>query len=109
YPLQSKVFHQPFDRASGHMPATMRVGFTVEHDVHLSGSERIVVARVGPADLLFQDLVTFLPVRSCALFAGIVGTRSDLHAGSTQHGTDRLDSEFILVLVDVGADYFEGR
>lgn len=91
------------------MPATMRVGFAVEHDMHLPGSERIVVVRVDSTDLLFQDLVTFLPVRSWALFAGIVGTRSDLHAGSTQRGTDRLDSEFVLVLVDVGADYFEGR
>ena len=43
------------------------------------------------------------------MFAGIVGTRSDLHAGSTQRGTDRLDSEFVLVLVDIRADYFEGR
>src|SRR5699024_11294674 len=87
------------------MTATMRVAFAVEHDMHLPGSERIVVVRVDSTDLLFQDLVTFLPVRSWALFAGIVGTRSDLHAGSTQRGTDRLDSEFVLVLVDVGADF----
>src|SRR5699024_6076808 len=91
------------------MPATMRVGFAVEHDMHLPGSERIVVVRVDPADLLFQDLVTFLPARGWALFTGIVGTRSDLHAGITQRGTDRLDSEFVLMLVDELDDYFEGR
>ena len=77
--------------------------------MHLPGSERIVVVRVDPADLLFQDLVTFLPARGWALFTGIVGTRSDLHAGSTQRGTDRLDSEFVLMLVDELDDYFEGR
>src|SRR5699024_727408 len=78
-------------------------------DMHLPGSERIVVVRVDPADLLFQDLVTFLPARGWALFTGIVGTRSDLHAGRTQRGTDRLDSEFVLMLVDGGDDYFDGR
>ena len=91
------------------MPAPRLVGFAVEDDVHLPGSERIVILRVDRADLLFQHLVTFLSGRGWALFTGIVGTRSDLHAGSTQRGTDRLDSEFVLVLVDVGADYFEGR
>jgi hypothetical protein len=77
--------------------------------MHLPGSERVVVVRVDSADLLFQDLVTFLPVRGWPLFAGIVGTRSDLHAGSTQRGTDRLDSELVFALVDEGDDYFEGR
>src|SRR5699024_4955269 len=91
------------------MPATMRVGFAVEHDMHLPGSERIVVVRVDSTDLLFQDLVTFLPARGWALFAGIVGTRSDLHAGSARRGTDRFDSEFVLMLVDELDDYFEGR
>src|SRR5699024_5299128 len=91
------------------MPATMRVGFAVEHDMHLPGSERIVVVRVDSTDLLFQDLVTFLPVRRWALFAGLVGTRCDLRAGSTHGGSDRLVSECVLVLVDVGADSFEGR
>src|SRR5699024_3299341 len=91
------------------MPAPSLVGFAVEDDMHLPGSERIVVVRVDPADLLFQDLVTFLPARGWALFTGIVGTRSDLHAGITQRGTDRLDSEFVLMLVDELDDYFEGR
>ena len=77
--------------------------------MHLPGSERVVVVRVDSADLLFQDLVTFLPLRGWPRFAGIVGTRSDLPAGITQRGTDRLDSEFVLMLVDELDDYFEGR
>lgn len=43
------------------------------------------------------------------MFTGIVGTRSDLPTSCTQRGTDRLDSEFVLMLVDEGDDYFEGR
>jgi hypothetical protein len=77
--------------------------------VDLADAVDAEVLAVHPLDLDLQLLVGDRPWRGWPLLAGVVGARCDLDVGAGEGGADRLDSELVLVLIDVVDDQRLGR
>ena len=108
---QAQVCHEAFDGAPGHVTGTVTLGAlrAVKHHVHLAGPQHRVVVLVDPGYLRLEGLVAQAPGARRPATAGVVGARGDLDSGASEHLADRLDSELLLLGLDVLADQRDGR
>jgi hypothetical protein len=77
--------------------------------MHLADPVDAVVLLVHPRDHGLEFGISDRPGRGRPGPGGIEGARSDRHLRAGQRGADRLDSEHVLVPLDVVDDQREGR
>lgn len=76
---------------------------------HLPRTEQATIRGMRVSNSFIPFRVRNAPFRGGTDFAPVIRTRSDLHTRSRQCATDRLDSEFVAVLVDERIDVFYRR